>query len=1374
MAEAMLAALFCAVGPSATAAATKCLADACDAGTKSCIAGACAPGQPAGASGSPLHEHRLAIMALLLLLTPLLLLSLLLATAAPPLLRGILVRRGLLHPKLRLRCRLTPSRLVFSAYGVQLADQQLASTICAYGLGGYVPCTLHRLEIDEVRLVVRLLPLLYRLLRPTSVCTHPAASAAAADAAAAGVEVPLTVPPPPPAAPPPTAAAVLVEMGTLRLEHTDLPVAEWASEARRSETIGELESAKEAALLLHAQLCAAIAAAQRSREAADAAAPPSEPSLMQLRIEAIASSAQLSFAGLECALHTAPASLSARAYGVLVRPYKRARGDAAEMGATIGMSGLELALAPPSDPSRDATPPIGSEIAAEIASRHFVRWMGVRPDPELRSPFDEAAGCAMVMRVGLQRGELGTAPSASVSLSFGLVSLDVSPLHIALLRHATVGYDGLGSWYASLAGQVDGGAAEGDEGVRALAAELRSLGLPRGGAAPGPADGGAAPAPAVAAEAGDADRRRQQLLRTLPYDVALAALCDDSAAQLVVGLAPRYTPPPHAATLRECIDLVVKRRITLHLSVGEIEIRFLQAGPPRANEPCDADLTPVAAARVGRLGGGPVPQPPPPAAAARSAGVVVRLVQPEAGTRFISASVVGVGVVDLRHDTPPAQFRVLGPGGGAGGPSRADAAEAEASSPKPMIRAEVEMTSGRQNCSIALCRWSVLAAAELPSLMAGCAAADASLLPLHPEPVPARVLKGCAVPSGGHEWPPDLPDEQPPPAAAAPAAAAGAAPHPAFESLMLLGGNRLELGVELSDLGVVLPPPRGAPEGWTVGATISATLDVDSSEGYERLALLLQPRLDSGTLLAPEPPPTAATDAQRPAYCLVPCAGLAADTKQSLIRPTELSLQYAAHAALAPGLSTGPSSPASTASADGGADAPAASRPPHSSPSNSSLQSIVSAPSGPAPSRLERMVDVRMEPLTVALSLSEMHAIRCALADASSRAASAAPSAADASAEHPCDEGVAPHAAHTPRAPRTPLGAREGEGADHLSPSGHPTPPPHADSAAVPSSWLAIPASGSLRPKMDLSMWSLRFLAKLMLLHRRREQQRSAAAGSLLSTPLFLQTGARLAFGAISVRLEADRQAGGPPHPHDEAPLALLEMTISAISADLGLGQRRLCCSSAASLRQLWQADTLRGSLRVSLHAGYLNRRLSVFEPFLEPWQLCATAHKEDGEQDCSFRVRAGSLNLNVSRALLLLARSIDFSASSHANPLSVRPPPLASSSFTISNASGVPLRVALRAGAASHAGGSRASRGIDWRVLPASMSAGGEDATLTLSPPPPSPPRSPQCSSSPPPPPSRLLWLLVCSADCHRGCACPAMPFLSEVCICIFDSRRL
>ena len=55
--------------------------------------------------------------------------------------------------------------------------------------------------------------------------------------------------------------------------------------------------------------------------------------------------------------------------------------------------------------------------------------------------------------------------------------------------------------------------------------------------------------------------------------------------------------------------------------------------------------------------------------------------------------------------------------------------------------------------------------------------------------------------------------------------------------------------------------------------------------------------------------------------------------------------------------------------------------------------------------------------------------------------------------------------------------------------------------------------------------------------------------------------------------------------------------------------------SSAASLRQLWHADALHVIGAATLRGQYLNRKLSVLEPLLEPWHGQLSVEKWHGDK---------------------------------------------------------------------------------------------------------------------------------------------------------------
>ena len=767
----------------------------------------------------------------------------------------------------------------------------------------------------------------------------------------------------------------------------------------------------------------------------------------------------------------------------------------------------------------------------------------------------------------------------------------------------------------------------------------------------------------------------------------------------------------------------------------------------------------------------------------RARGFSLHLERPGGGRRRLSGSVDGLAITDEREGTPVSQVRVLGPGladtreeGSEDAETRAGARAASGQggaaegveAPPPMLRFSAEADGAaegaardgggvedRAQCTLSLARASILAASELPALMAASVAADPSLLPPH-VPVPDAVLAGASL---GAAPPTAL---APPAVPAAPAALSRPS---AADSLLLLDGRPLQFVLQLDSVALALPPPRSAPEGWTVAVGLSSSLDVDALPKFERVSVRLQPRLDCGALAPAAPPPLhcGASRWLQPSPLLMASSSLAA--------PTELTLQYAAHlagydAAFA-GVSTLPRQGAAApptparwrAAASAALQPPAATTPAATTPA-----AATPAAAAPQLERLERIVDLRAAPLRLSVSLSEMRAISARLGEVSSRAAPPDNDALEAEAQ--ADADVEAEAAAAASA---------------------------AAAAAPPDEWLTTPWSGEVPrladppnthtvptaggpfvmwqvvAKQDLAYWSTRFLCKLLARKRKREAARAAAGGGGAPPLLCLRTEVRLRLGEMTLRLEPDppdaastsprrsalggsagpgslarqpsglressaRLGGGAwsstaPLGSDAQPVALLEARLALTAGELVLMQSRLRASSAPSVRQLWDADVLQGSLQLRLRAEYRNLSLGVLEPALEQWPVSVSALKHEGAADVSLSVAAGELNLNVSRALLALYEALcrEISGSREEAAAEAAGPGSRAAAgrdaelvVRLHNCSGLPLRVAVVRGVAAQpaaAAAPAAPPASDWRpLLPASPSdAAGEGARNTL-----------------------------------------------------------
>ena len=118
-----------------------------------------------------------------------------------------------------------------------------------------------------------------------------------------------------------------------------------------------------------------------------------------------------------------------------------------------------------------------------------------------------------------------------------------------------------------------------------------------------------------------------------------------------------------------------------------------------------------------------------------------------------------------------------------------------------------------------------------------------------------------------------------------------------------------------------------------------------------------------------------------------------------------------------------------------------------------------------------------------------------------------------------------------------------------------------------------------LRARHDLSHWTLRFLRKLQLLYAQRRSIQSAAATAHTLPPLLLiRSELRLSMEPATLRLRAEGSRGSFTTP-------LLEMGCAKVATDLALQQRRLTCSSAPSVWQVWAVDRLHGRASIDIRA---------------------------------------------------------------------------------------------------------------------------------------------------------------------------------------------
>ena len=610
-------------------------------------------------------------------------------------------------------------------------------------------------------------------------------------------------------------------------------------------------------------------------------------------------------------------------------------------------------------------------------------------------------------------------------------------------------------------------------------------------------------------------------------------------------------------------------------------------------------------------------------------------------------------------------------------------------------------------------------------------------------------------------------------------------------SLFFHGDDSMELSLALDGLLVVLPPlaqsasapdhpatggragTGGAGGGWAVGVTLSGALDIDTTDGYEQLRLRLSPRVDGSPLAPLEEAPPSWLDAARPLRC----------PPTPLLLPTELSLQYAAHGAYHEGAAAAHSPTAQSRGAGAiGSPPPAAAR-----------DTV----------KTERLLDVHMRPLTLEASPSQLAATWLLLTELSRDAAhkiAAARSAGAATARSavassqggggdggrdggggggsdsdgarsPPDEGHASSVrgvgVFLPRQARglpvfTP----------RLSPpTGAGTPGVGRTDAA--STWLRVAQAGSLRSPHDLSSTGKQFLRKLQMLHKRRQRASymvpfagpsvvvtpirrrhtdpapgdaspspAVAAASAAATAVptevrsVLRTEARVSLAAVTLRLRAEGSRGAFSAP-------LLETSLSESTLEASLQQKRSNRSSRPSLRQLWDVDRLHAKACATVACNYLNGKLGVLEPLVEPWRVTATVAKPPGvgARDPAFSVRASPLNVNVSRALVRLLES-EHLLLHRAGALSLLASAAARAAAVdgrvvrVTNRSGLVLRAALLSSASAAAAaattpssGPAAAPGgfgffaaaapaprpppiaAEWRVLPEAIAVGDEEA---------------------------------------------------------------
>ena len=495
-------------------------------------------------------------------------------------------------------------------------------------------------------------------------------------------------------------------------------------------------------------------------------------------------------------------------------------------------------------------------------------------------------------------------------------------------------------------------------------------------------------------------------------------------------------------------------------------------------------------------------------------------------------------------------------------------------------------------------------------------------------------------------------------------------------SLLLLGGSEMQLTISMQDVLLVLPPSRTVPPtsapvsggstspsppeeaadlmtaaatvglngdrglgtsataaaatiedsagGWAVGLGLSGEISLDSSGGYERLHLSLRTRMD-GSPLAPL--------VEAPLSWLQPARPLRVPTTPLLL-PTELQLQYAAHAATS---GDGLAGDAATAAADR-AVCPQY----HASPMGTPSRGSSSGSSGRL-LRVERLVELQIGRLALEASPSQIGASYGLVIDALRRTRtrslsklagkSKATSAAGSSAVPADAASFRRRSLHTHD--DAPLGTAGGISSARLSPELGGSVNSSTSSSALPSSvasagvsagvsvssgtWLTTPRAGSLRARHDLSHWTLKFIAKLAKMYKgcRRSQHESAK--------VHLRAEMRVVLQPITLRLRAEGSRGALSAP-------LVELRGSNLSLELSLHQKRSILSSVLSLYQLWDQDRLHAKASAELECESLNTKLGVLEPLVEPWRLQATVSKETGVRNPFFTLHASELHINISK----------------------------------------------------------------------------------------------------------------------------------------------
>lgn len=137
----------------------------------------------------------------------------------------------------------------------------------------------------------------------------------------------------------------------------------------------------------------------------------------------------------------------------------------------------------------------------------------------------------------------------------------------------------------------------------------------------------------------------------------------------------------------------------------------------------------------------------------------------------------------------------------------------------------------------------------------------------------------------------------------------------------------------------------------------------------------------------------------------------------------------------------------------------------------------------------------------------------------------------------------------------------------------------------------------------------------------------------------------------------------------------------------------------------------LTGKASFNVQADYLNSKLRVLEPLVEPWRVAATVSKPHGEKDPGFLVHASEVHVNVTRALMALSEQIMVSRTATAASAQLAASTMDRQSVRMVNTTGERLMVALLPSRSSSKPAPPAAS--DWHNLPCTMS--GLASTIQL-----------------------------------------------------------